>query len=422
MLNKANTSLSIGILVRVVFLAYVIYFVLHHYFVKKSWKPLAGIGALGLYFVINLVINFIYKDPFSLGAEITFMAKTIYPIFLFIAFYIIFKNHLLKPESLLKILTVNAVIVSAIIIIPTVFGISFESYNSSFAGSIGWFNAANETGAILVILFAFTVLYYLKAGTWDVLALAALIGMTVSVYLIGTKVATGSFVLLALSTTLLLMLKKRWIKSGIILLALAGTLYGITQSPVAQNAKVVEEQNQIRQDMYKEKEKHFTADIIEQINMYQEYRKKSIPALTQVLSSRDLFLLMHYDFFKEAHPLRKAFGMGYSSEYEKEPKMVEMDYFDFVFSYGLILGVVLTVGMILFIFQTIKMGIVELLRKTRDDRKILLAFSSLLVLGVSFIAGHIWFAPAVSLYYMIMLAILYAWKFSNTEQNLGKAR
>ncbi|MET3576790.1 hypothetical protein ABID49_002720 [Bhargavaea ullalensis] len=394
-------------MVRVIFLAYVIYFVLRHFITNKQWKPLIGIGALGLYFLIGLLINFFLKDPFSIGAEITFLTKTIYPIFLFIAFYIIFKENFLGRDRLLKVLTINAIVVSAIIILPTVFGISFESYNSSFAGSIGWFNAANETGAILVILFAFTVLFYLKSRTWDPAAIIAIVGMTISVYLIGTKVATGSFLMIALCTALLFMLKKNWMKSVVILVALAGTLYGITQSPVAQNAKVVEEQNQIRQDMYKEKEKHFTADIIEQINMYQEYRKMSNPMLTQVLSSRDLFFLMHYDFFKEAHPLRKAFGMGYSSEYEKEAKMVEMDYFDFVFSYGLILGLALTVAMIFFIFKAIKTAITELFRKNRDDRKILIAFSSLLVLGVSFIAGHIWFAPAVSLYFMILLAMMY---------------
>src|SRR5690606_7295019 len=115
-------------------------------------------------------------------------------------------------------------------------------------------------------------------------------------------------------------------------------------------------------------------------------RAMSHPVLTQILSSRDLFVLMHAEFFEDAHPLRKAFGMGYASEYEKEAKTVEMDYFDFAFSYGVILTIVMTGGMLWFIFRAIKMGLTELFTKNRDDRKILLAFSSLLVLGVSFVA------------------------------------
>lgn len=419
MLNVFNTPLSVGIIIRAVFLLYVIYFVFEHYISNKQWKPLTWIGILGLYFLISLVVNFFFKDPFSFGAEITFLVKTLYPIFLFIAFYIIFKEKLITLEKLLKTLSINAIVVSGIIVLPTIFGISFESYNSYFAGSIGWFNAANETGAILVILFAFTLLYYLRTRTWDPLAIIAIIGITISVYLIGTKVATGSFILLSLCMALLLLLRKNWIKSAVIFIALAGTFFGILQSPVAENAKVVEEHNQIRQEMYKEKEKHYTPEIVEQINMYQRYRAMSHPVLTQVLSSRDLFVLMHTEFFEDAHPLRKVFGMGYASEYEKEAKMVEMDYFDFFFSYGLILGIVMTGGMLYFVYKAIRTGVQELFSKNRNDRKILLAFSGLLVLGVSFVAGHIWFAPAVSIYFMIMLAMFFYLGKSTIKRQAG---
>lgn len=405
MVNKTNLPISIGILVRVVFLVYVTVYVLGYFYKKRQFKPLIGIGLLGAYLLIHLTVNLISKEPFSIVQEFTFLTKALYPVFILIAFYILYCDKVISRTKLLNVLSINTIVVSAIIIIPTILGISYESYNDSFAGSIGWFNAANETGATLTILFAFTLLLYLDSKKSHALSLVAIVGTTYSVYLIGTKVATGSYILIALFALLLMLLKKQWIKSAVMLVALAGILYGVNQSPVAENTKIAEEQTQLRQELYQEADKHYTKEQVEKIMMFQEYREMSHPMITRILSSRDLFLMMHYDFFQDADLSRKLFGMGYASEYDREAKMVEMDYFDFVFSFGLIAGLALTILIAVYVFKSIKLILTELFRKDRNTEKLMLAFTGLLMLGVSLVAGHIWFAPAVSIYVAIVLAM-----------------
>lgn len=408
MVNKTTLPVSVGILVRVVFLVCIVVFVLRYFINHKQFKPLIGIGFLAVFILLHLGINFISKEPFSLVSEVTFLTKALYPIFVFIAFYILYRGKEISRSKLLKALSFNTIVVSAIIVIPTILGISFESYNSSFAGSIGWFNAANETGAILTILFSFTLLLYFESLNWSALPLTAIVGTTVAVYLIGTKVATGSYILIAVFALALFLLKKQWVKSAVMLVALAGILYGVNQSPVAENTKIAEEQTQMRQELYQEADKHYTKEQVQNIMMFQDYREMSHPIITRILSSRDLFLLMHYDYFEEAEMSRKLFGMGYASEYHREAKMIEMDYFDFVFSFGVIAGLGLTVLMAIVVFKTIKFIFIELFNKQRNSGKMLIAFCSLLMLGVSFVAGHIWFAPAVSFYYAMLLAMLFS--------------
>src|SRR5699024_9704446 len=60
------------------------------------------------------------------------------------------------------------------------------------------------------------------------------------------------------------------------------------------------------------------------------------PLLQKILSSRHLYLQETKDDFMEADILRNAFGLGYAGDYEQGPKIIEMDFFDLFFSYGII--------------------------------------------------------------------------------------
>src|SRR5699024_434843 len=58
--------------------------------------------------------------------------------------------------------------------------------------------------------------------------------------------------------------------------------------------------------------------------------------MTKLLSSRDIYLQTTKEDFIQAEGLRKAFGLGYAGNYTSDPKIIEMDFFDMFFSYGVI--------------------------------------------------------------------------------------
>ena len=62
--------------------------------------------------------------------------------------------------------------------------------------------------------------------------------------------------------------------------------------------------------------------------------KKQVENL--ILSSREEYLAEHQRQFAEAPLAQKLFGMGYSGNYTKEPKMIEMDFYDLFYSLGII--------------------------------------------------------------------------------------
>ncbi|MFK4998715.1 O-antigen ligase family protein [Bacillus sp. N9] len=69
-----------------------------------------------------------------------------------------------------------------------------------------------------------------------------------------------------------------------------------------------------------------------------------------MLSSRDISLDMHKEYYANAPSTQKLFGMGYSGNYTKKPRMIEMDYFDIFFSTGII-------GTILFFIPYLYFGL-----------------------------------------------------------------
>lgn len=407
MLQFTDLPLTIGIGVRMAFLVLAGWWVLDFGFRNKQWKTLIPLGLLALYFLLNFVINFVFKVPYNFIAEVTFLAKAAYPIVIFLAFRNLVLEGRIRRPLLVQVWTINAVVVSLLIVLPHYLGLSFESYNATYEGSVGWFNAANETGVILTLLYIGTLIHYFGTKPGALLPLGAIAGVALSTYLMGTKVAIGSYAVMTVVAIALLLFKKKWSKIAVLSISLIAVFIAVDQSPAAQNSRIAEEQQKLKEEMYQDQEKYFTEDEIAEIEMFQQYREASHPILTKILSSRDLYVLMHYDYFQKADWPRKLFGLGYASEYGLDTKMIEMDYFDFVFSFGLILGVIGTAVLIMVVYRLVKKSFLELFRTNRDIGDILLIVGILLVFAVSFLAGHVWFAPAVSTYVAILLAVVY---------------
>lgn len=414
-----HMSATVGIVVRLgVMLLALGYVFLHRKepYMKK-WVMYTFI--LGATLTAGLVNNLLIKQPISIGAEIKFIAKCIYPVIMLFAYILVFKMLKDKQYTYHKTLLYflyASLFIGIVMFISIVTNTDFQSYDYSKIGSSGWFYAANELSAILAIIFPIVVLYanhkttsFKKAYYWIPVVLAIYASIVV-----GTKVGYGAVILtlgVAVFFSFVEYIMKRktegrghvQLLNGLISVVMLGGLIVITPfTPIAKNIG-------IHLDIYQAREE--ATDTPDKPQKNKKPKEETDDKLTSdevnslIYSDRDKFLAMHKQYFNEAPTSQKLLGMGYASNYEKTPKMVEMDFHDLFFSFGII-------GSIVYLFPFVYFGIRLLIRVFMNFKTIwtvkymMLASTLALALGIAFTAGHVLTAPAVSIFFVVILAYL----------------
>ncbi|MBD3108529.1 O-antigen ligase family protein [Bacillus sp. AGMB 02131] len=408
-LKLTDSQFSLSLIIRTLFLMifglYLIFFKNYPYHKKQLLYFLI----LAIYLCINLCINYFMKPQFYLASEIKFILKAIYFVVTLSIYAVVFKTtHLNWKEKSLQYIYFAMTIYSSIILIAGITGTSFPSYEWEKVGHVGWFYSGNEIGAVLSIGFPVVLLTAIKKSRlyW----LPVLI-MIYALFAIGTKVGYGTILLvmiIALAFTLLDLIvnrgraKKQLKTLGILTIILIGTFVYTPFSPIAQNMgihlSILNEQNEI-------------ASEAEQDLAINQNSIESDQVQDLMLSGRDTYLDMHKSFFAEAPLSQKLFGMGYGGNYSSEPKMIEMDFHDLFYSFGIIGMIILTAPIIYCIIKILYNGIKKF-KQCYTYENILLASSCALGFGIAFLAGHILTAPGVSFY----LAVIVAYLTVNVEQ------
>src|SRR5690606_1145939 len=98
--------------------------------------------------------------------------------------------------------------------------------------------------------------------------------------------------------------------------------------------------------------------------------------------------------------------MGYAADYDFEEKITEMDFFDFFFSFGIVGLILAIVALFKPAVRILKAIWLRITRRKENSFMYSLLLAVILILGISFIAGHVIFAPGVSIYLVIGLAML----------------
>ncbi|WP_033543004.1 O-antigen ligase family protein [Planococcus sp. CAU13] len=407
-LKNFDFPITIGVVVRMLFLALAFVFAMNHFIQHKEKKLLLLNLAVYAYLAVNFIVNFIWKDSFSFMAEAEFLAKTAYPVQLFFVFYILVKNKWLTKEKIVQLLTINLLAISAFIILPTLFNISFESYNEFYEGTIGWFNAANEIGAIVAFLTPLAIWgMYKKLTGW--LGIATVFASVYTAYLIGTKVSLGSVILVLVIFSIYILARNRFRLSKpffIVFLPLIVLLISLNQAPAVQNIENVRADLEAREQRFENREEIYDREQVQKLEEIERLKELSHPTITKIVSSRDLFVIQHYEKYVDADPARIALGMGYAADYDFEEKITEMDFFDFFFSFGIVGLLLAIVALFKPAVRIVKAIWLRITRRKENSYLYSLLLSVILILGISFIAGHVIFAPGVSIYLVIGLALL----------------
>ena len=373
-INLLNISISIGPIIRFIFLVFLLYYYLIIKKDKESKIPLLLI--LGYIMAFSVMIITI-KDISVLSFELSNILKIYYLLVLLI---------ILRKEDV-NINYLDLVKVSLIymffVAIPDIFKISFSSYTQGKEGSIGWFNSANEISAILSILCPF-VIYYIFTDHNFFKKLFILI-LTIYTYLvIGSKIVIISLIVSFIFNIYLYIKNKKINKqqaSFLIIMLLIMFVVGLFLLP--------------RTNFYQNIRIHLSF-----LGFSSVKEMFSFNFLNRFIFSDRLTYLSGTNLnFIWSKPIEKILGLGFIESYGTDYvyiKSIEMDFFEIFYRTGII-------GFFIYIVPFIKKFKEKVFVKTVIDLEKIIKFSSILGLAIAFLVGHTLISPAVAIYIVYII-------------------
>lgn len=415
-----HMSATVGIVVRFAFMLLALGYLLLHHKQQGAKKYILYLCLFGIVLAIGLVNNLMIKSPVSFGEEVKFIMKSVYPILLLFGYIIALKELKNNEFAFHKIITYflyATLILSISIIAAMATGTDFPSYPNSKIGSRGWFFAGNDLSSIFAIMFPIVVLYsvhkttsFSKVYYW----IPTVLAMYASI-MIGTKVGYGAIVItLGIALFFLfieyMMHRKKegkgftyLVNTIVAAIVLGGLLVLTPQTPIAKNMSIHLQIYEYKKSVQDEKDRKEGKVVKEEEHKQGELTDSEMKSL--IYSDRDKFLKVYKQYYKEAPLSQKLFGMGYAGNYTTKMKLVEMDFHDLFFAFGI-------VGFLMYLLPLLYFGIKIFIRLITNFKKLfsvkhmLLASTLVLSLGIGFMSGHVLTAPAVSIFFVVILAYL----------------
>lgn len=392
-----DSPITLGVVCRTLLLLILNGFIIV-YCVKQNRK-LLSLYLLALFAVLfSLAINFFIKPSFHFFHELNFAMKTGYLLTIIFTAIIFIQSKIIDSNLIHQAGTVIALMIGSTYWLALLTNTELNSYTYEGVGYSGWYYSANELSTITIIILSFSLISLHKAPR-NIMNWLAFILILSMVPMIGTKTAFFGGLFLVFTYLIYLLYHSRfmlWRDLKVLAYSFMMLIFvsSLPFSPISTNISTNIQKND-----------YFTrADrFITQTSSHHEDR----PFLSKILSSRDLYFeKIKQDYF-QAHPLRQALGLGFSGDYDEHPKLIEMDYFDLFFSYGFIGIIFLLIPLIILIRQ------VWTIPNKIETVILLLALG--LCFGISFVAGHVLFAPSVMTYLGLLVIILGLNKLRDTS-------
>lgn len=405
--RNINENLTLGIFVRTLFMIFIAIYTLLKAHKKNRCKLLIYYSFIAIYCIV-FMINSYTKYGFSMiFTQIKGLVKTFYfPIILasLLIIYTQSKNQSTKK----KYLNITLAIYVFTIIICKIFSVGYPTYPlKDNVGTIGLFYAGNETSAIVALLSPICFATFISQKSSVLNAILCL--LTVFTMLeIGTKVACVSAIVLIILTLVISIIKlikreqKGFYKHFITLFLITIlTFLFIGNTPGGKNLE-------IEPIFFNEKK----VSIENTETKKDKSSKKDTTTIdaTTLLSGRNKFFKNSLKRYNESSIVDKSVGMGYISPKKnvlKESKLVEIDYFDIFFCHGIIGTLIYLAPLFLLILILIKKFFCRFVNNIKNYTLIFMIYSVLLGLGIALMAGHVFTAPAVSMFLILIILEIY---------------
>ena len=426
MVRFYEVDISLGLIVRMMFLLFMIYFL----FVKSKSKykklSIIFVCLFMVYCISFLVIMYITKNRAVLFTELKSLVKTFYfPICLIAIFNYIDTK---KENFNFNILVCTSLIYMLLVVIPNIIGYGFSAYNGSSMGGVnGWFYAANEIGAIFAILMPIIIFSYQKFNK-KIIYLIIVMFSSYTMLQMGTKVPMLCVIIAILSFiifhTLGLIFTKDKEKTKILLFSIGMILIIapiLITSPAAKrlNLKI----NDLLSNNSENKLTKEDYDLIvlsDRVFKKNEIKKRAqnSPLVYRVMGTGYIYM-ENYSKKDTIDEERMKEEVLYKVENMPE-NMTEMDYHDIYYNYGIV-GVIVYFSGIIIMLWYIVIKIIKNIKKYFLQEDIYASLISIIMaIGVAYLAGHVFFAPAVSIYLAIIVANLLFIMINTMEESNDK--
>ncbi|AUI71754.1 O-antigen ligase family protein [Companilactobacillus alimentarius] len=414
LMTQTHMSVTFGVLIRMAVMAVTVFYLLIFLILnrdnRRGFMMIGYFVILALVSVISLFINYKTKSLFVTSLEITTLAKSLYYPIMLLGYLYAFEE--LAEDRIInrffpKVIFIAVNIISIIMLIAHFTNTSFSSYSYYKLGESGWFFAANELSAIVSITFPIMVWYALKKiNRWT--RLYYWISIILAIYsalLIGTK---GSLLALLFSLCLAILASivqffrnrdRRKYFAGIFIL-LAITLGGIIK---AYPAMAVARTSELHTEMIKDKKQK--AKTKKGITKDQKKYVQTNKTVSYLFSGRTVYFENAAHNFSKSTLPQKVFGMGYATNFKKvqDAKLVEMDYVDIFFQFGVI-GTIVYLAPLLYCLIYLIGTFFRKFGSMWSSKWIMLVASVCLGFGMALLTGHVIEAPSVSVYFVSILA------------------
>lgn len=430
---------TLGIVVRTLFLALtLVYYIVAHKSEHKK-KVYIYLGVLLTYIVVFLIMTVLLKPVGMLFSEVKSLIKTFYfPILLVLILDIYYAGEVKISK---KQLLIVASVYFLLIFLPYITSTGFQSYSYEKPGISGWFYAANETGSILGLLFTLIVFFVMRrnenGSVTTVLLSTAIVALCIFLaFNIGTKVPMLSVYLslvMVLITAIIRTIRKEkraFISIISIVVLLIATVVYTPFSPIGKNLGVhlkmanvssisdFFDDDSVTGDDFLDDDRATGDDFLDDDSVTgdnesvtDEDKPTSVEepdnSTNVIFSNRDLFNASVKETYKNSTMVQKFFGLGYNhiSKTQNEIINVERDFHNVFYRQGIVGFVLWDISLViaaLLILKYLRHPILNSMVYT----KMMYICGIVLALGIGFISGHVFTAPAVAIYPIIYMCKL----------------
>lgn len=392
-----NLSISIGAILKGLLLVFLVIYTL--FFTKSKYKKVSII-----YIILAIIFSLAYlltKPIFwNFGIifnEINYLVKFLFFPISFFAFLCIFEDIGFDKKSVEKLMLYTIIAYSSLLILPILTGTSFNTYENGLYGMVGWFYAANEISTILVLLFPFSYLLisdkrkYLFLGILPILLVISYVGTKVTLF---GLIISGFIVLVISYLHNKKILKNPFISCLLIFIVILIINFG---SYTIKNFFTVLDTPSATEEIYE----CIGCEDLPGDSLLTKIKKYGL----RLLSQRNYFLKNTNEIYAENfNPETFLLGLGFNNNEEINnsniTKLIEMDILDIFYHLGVIAVILFLIPFLFLLYLLIK----NRFRLTKE--RVFYILMILMSLGISTVAGHVYMAPAVSIYVVIYCMFL----------------
>ena len=371
--RNISETLSLGIVIRVFFMLFVMIYSIIKVPKKDKIKLIIYYSFIALYAVVYLVNSYLEYSFSMVFTQIKGIVKVFYFPIILISLYEINKEN--NFTSLKKYLNISLIIYVATIIICRIFSAGYPTYlNNDKFGSIGLFYAGNETSAILAMLAPICF--------WK---------------LINEKFSIINFIVCIATIFTMLEIKTIYKQFIAISLMIILSFSFVAYTPAGKNTNIGITWG-----------KSSSTSPIPQAKP-----SKPVPEETQAkfLSGRNNYLKNTFQKYNKSSFITKLTGTGYISYSTEtgihENKLVEIDYFDIFFCHGILGTLIYIIPLILIAISLFKKLFSNFVVNIKNNYTIFTLYAILMGCGIALLAGHVFTAPAVSIFLAINILELF---------------